>query len=285
MRPRGPASRSGIETVGFLDAGRLRRGVAVGDRSGEDPDMPNRVAHPTRRLEAISRRLSEAVTPLAFASPVHTVYNPLDYAWRPHRRYLAFGRTGIDALLLGMNPGPWGMAQTGVPFGEVGFVRDFLGIDDRVDRPEVEHPKRPIEGFACTRSEVSGRRLWGWVQERFGTPEAFFERFFIWNDCPLAFMEESGRNRTPDKLPAEERAPLFEACDRSLRSMVELLQPRMVVGVGSHATKRLSVTLADLIADGLEVGTVLHPSPASPAANRGWAEAATRQLTSLGLLD
>jgi len=28
---------------------------------------------------------------------------------------------------------------------------------------------------------------------------------------------------------------------------------------------------------------VLHPSPASPAANRGWGEAATRQLVELGV--
>ncbi len=247
--------------------------------------MPSSTARPTRRLEAISRSLSESVATLRFGDPVHTVYNPLEYAWRPHRRYLALGRTGIDALLLGMNPGPWGMAQTGVPFGEVGHVRDFLGIDESVERPANEHPKRPVDGFACTRSEVSGRRLWSWVKDRFGTPEAFFDRFFIWNDCPLAFLEEGGRNRTPDKLPANERAPLFEHCDRALKDLVDVLKPRMVVGVGAHATKRLEVVLADRIDDGLAVGTVLHPSPASPAANRGWAEAATRQLSSLGLLD
>ena len=247
--------------------------------------MASTPTRPTRRLESISRSLSEALSPLRFASPVHTVYNPLDYAWRPHRRYLALGRTGIDALLLGMNPGPWGMAQTGVPFGEVGFVRDFLGIEERVDRPADEHPKRPVDGFDCTRSEVSGRRLWGWVEERFGTPDAFFDRFFIWNDCPLAFLEDGGRNRTPDKLPASERGPLFDHCGHALRQLVEVLSPRMVVGVGAHATRRLETVLADRIADGLQVGTVLHPSPASPAANRGWADAATRQFSSLGLLD
>jgi single-strand selective monofunctional uracil DNA glycosylase len=31
------------------------------------------------------------------------------------------------------------------------------------------------------------------------------------------------------------------------------------------------------------LGKVLHPSPASPAANRGWAEAATRQLIEQGV--
>jgi single-strand selective monofunctional uracil DNA glycosylase len=184
-----------------------------------------------------------------------------------------------------MNPGPWGMAQTGVPFGEVEMVRSFLGIEEPVGRPTIEHPKRPVTGFQCARREVSGARLWGWAESRFESADQFFDRFFIWNDCPLSFMESSGKNRTPDKLPADEREPLYAACDAALRSLVDILQPSMVVGVGAHATKRLSATLAERIEDGLEVGTILHPSPASPAANRGWAEAAERQMTELGLLE
>ena len=102
-----------------------------------------------------------------------------------------------------------GNGTTGVPFGEVSLVRDFLGINETVNQPPIVHPKRPIEGFACTRSEVSGRRLWGWVQDRFKKASAFNKRFFITNYCPLVFMEESGRNHTPDKLPPHEREPLF----------------------------------------------------------------------------
>jgi hypothetical protein len=154
---------------------------------------------------AISRWLAREVADLRFGRPTACVYNPLVYARRPHEAYLeTYARKGVGAMLVGMNPGPWGMAQTGVPFGEVGLVRDFLGIDERVDRPAVEHPKRPVEGFACTRSEVSGRRLWGWAREALGD-------------------------------------------------------------------------------SGPPVGTILHPSPASPAANRGWARQAERQLAALGV--
>lgn len=232
------------------------------------------------RIEKIVKRLSNEVDAIEFAAPVEYVYNPLSYAWKPHREYLRrYAREGIEALLLGMNPGPWGMAQTGVPFGEVEHVREFLGIEAPVGKPEREHPKRPIEGFACTRSEVSGRRLWGWVEERFGSPDPFFDRFFVWNDCPLAFLEDSGRNRTPDKLPKSEREALGAVCDSALRSIVKELKPQRLIGVGAHAKKRLET----IFGDAFEVSTILHPSPASPVANRGWAPQVDKQFAAMGI--
>jgi len=142
------------------------------------------------------------------------------------------------------------------------------------------HPKRPIEGFACRRSEVSGRRLWGWARDRYGTPDRFSKAFFVTNYCPLVFMEASGRNRTPDKLPEEEREPLFRLCDEALRRLVAWCGPRRIVGVGAFATGRASAALGGY---DLAIGTILHPSPASPAANRGWAAQAERQLQALGI--
>lgn len=232
-------------------------------------------------LVEIAGRLAEEVDRLRFTAPVSYVYNPLDYAWQAHSQYLdLYGDAPKEVLFLGMNPGPWGMAQTGVPFGEVNAVRDWLGISAEIRRPEHEHPKRPIMGFACTRSEVSGARLWGWAQEVFDTPTRFFSRFFIANYCPLAFLEEGGRNRTPDKLPAEERGPLLEICDRALIHTVELLRPEIVVGVGAFAEGRARAALEDV---DVAIGRILHPSPASPAANRGWAEQATKELRELGV--
>jgi len=232
-------------------------------------------------LHAAARELVERLAPLRVPPPVTHVYNPLVYAARPHRAYLErFGRAPREVLLLGMNPGPWGMAQTGVPFGDVTMVRDWMGIEEAVDRPDGEHPKRPVLGFACPRSEVSGTRLWGWARDRFTTPEAFFQRFFVYNYCPLCFMEESGRNFTPDKLPAAVRAELTEACDAALRRVVDYLQPRLAIGVGGFAEKRLRAALGK---DRCAIGTILHPSPASPAANRGWAAAADQQLRALGV--
>lgn len=232
------------------------------------------------RLCRAARRLSDAVSRLEFGPPVSHVYNPLDYARDAHEEYLRRFAAGPGrVVLLGMNPGPWGMSQTGVPFGEVELVRDWLGIRATPGRPANEHPKRPVEGFACRRREVSGRRLWSWARDRFGTPRSFFRRFFIANYCPLLFLEASGRNLTPDRLRAAERRPLLAACDEALRELVEVLEPRLVVGVGGFAETRATAALAVCA---VPVGRVLHPSPASPAANRGWRQAAEAQLESLG---
>ncbi len=218
---------------------------------------------------------------LRFAPPVAYVYNPLRYAWPGHSVYLEkFGAGTKRVLFLGMNPGPFGMAQTGVPFGEIAAVRDWLGIQVAIGRPEREHPKRPVTGFACRRAEVSGRRLWGLFAARFGSPEIFFRDHLVMNYCPLVFMEGGGRNLTPDKLPATERTALFAACDRHLREAVQLLQPEWLVGVGDFAMKRAE----QIFPNGeVKIGRILHPSPASPAANRDWPGQAAGQLQALGI--
>lgn len=230
-----------------------------------------------------ARALSAAVDALPFAAPVTHVYNPLDYAWEVHRRYLeTYGAGRKRVVFVGMNPGPFGMAQIGVPFGEIASARDWLGLEGAVGQPANINPKRPVQGFACTRSEVSGQRLWGLFRARFGTPEAFFAEHFIVNYCPLAFFE-GGRNLTPDKLVVAERRPLLAACDTHLRTVIATLQPEWVIGIGNWAETRAMEALSDM--HELKFGRILHPSPASPIANRGWADAATRQLVELGIWD
>lgn len=231
-------------------------------------------------VQAAARRLADEVRDLRFSAPVAYVYNPLDYAWEPHRAYIAaYGATRKRVIFLGMNPGPFGMAQTGVPFGEVAMVRDFLKLAGPVGRPPAEHPERPVQGFACARREVSGQRLWGAVAERWGAAERFFRAHYVANYCPVAFLEASGKNRTPDKLPAGERAALLAACDAHLRRLVELFEPQWLVGIGAWAEARAR----QVVGDAVRVGRILHPSPASPSANVGWAEAAAADLGALGL--
>ena len=240
--------------------------------------------HPaSRRLLDAAARLRDAVDALSFAMPVTHVYNPLDYAWESHRLYLQnVPDDGVRVLMLGMNPGPWGMAQTGVPFGEVAAVRDWIGIEVAVKHPDPEHPKRPVDGFQCSRSEVSGRRLWGLFQEKFETPERFFAEHFVANYCPLVFMEDSGRNRTPDKLPLEERKILSEICDQHLVEVIQAVNPEHLVAVGAYAETCLKRVLVQADFQG-KLTRVLHPSPASPAANKDWAGKVTEQLLQAGV--
>jgi single-strand selective monofunctional uracil DNA glycosylase len=225
--------------------------------------------------------LCAAVARLEFRLPVTHVYNPLEYAWLAHEAYLRrYGNTAKRVVFLGMNPGPFGMAQTGVPFGEVNAVRDWLKINAPIGRPLREHPKRPVEGFACTRSEVSGQRLWGLFAQRFPRAKDFFAHHFVVNYCPLAFFEISGRNRTPNKLPAAEAAPLLAACDRHLRGVLDVLRPAWVIGIGDFAEQRARRLF---VGTPVQVGKILHPSPASPMANKNWALQATLALARLGV--
>jgi single-strand selective monofunctional uracil DNA glycosylase len=232
-------------------------------------------------LLAAGARLVAALDQVTIGPPAAYVYNPLVYAREPYECYLRrYGATPKEVVFLGMNPGPFGMAQTGVPFGEVALVRDWLGISGRVDHPPREHPRRPVDGFACHRSEVSGRRLWGWVKATFGEPERFFVRFFVANYCPLLFLDGAGRNLTPDRLAAPERKKVFAACDAALLDTVAALKPQLVVGIGRFAEQRARAALAGTP---VTVTRVTHPSPANPAANRGWERLVVEELGAAGV--
>jgi len=227
------------------------------------------------------RSIIKDLKDLEFKSPVSHVYNPLEYAQDAYETYVSlYGIPPKEIILLGMNPGPWGMAQTGVPFGEIDAVKGWLGIDAKVTAPKHIHPKRPVLGFDCVRSEVSGRRLWGWVKSTFKTPDKFFSRFFVANYCPVMFIDVDGRNRTPDKIPMAQKIPLLKACDRSLRHLVRWMAPRYVVGVGRFAEKRARHALKDF---DVLIGGITHPSPANPKANQGWEKIIERELKDLGI--
>jgi single-strand selective monofunctional uracil DNA glycosylase len=218
---------------------------------------------------------------LRFSPPVASVYNPLIYARRPYEEYLRkYAGRPREIVLVGMNPGPWGMAQTGVPFGEVRAVKDWLGIEAPVEIPAGMHPKRPVDGFSCRRSEVSGKRLWGWAEKRYGSAARFFSRFFVANYCPLLFLEESGRNLTPEHLRICDRRPLLSACDRALRRTIEWLAPRYVIGIGHFSSARIREALSGC---GATLGRITHPSPANPRANREWETVIEREFGEIGI--
>jgi single-strand selective monofunctional uracil DNA glycosylase len=142
------------------------------------------------------------------------------------------------------------------------------------------HPKRPIHGFSCPKSEVSGRRLWGLFAEYFPDASDFFREHFVANYCPLVWMTTSGANVTPDKISATEMRPVEEACTAHLTKVIHALEPEFLIGVGAYAEQRFRDAAPSFTGT---IGKILHPSPASPAANRDWKGTATKQLIELGV--
>jgi len=234
-----------------------------------------------QELVEAAQELAARTGKLKFGPPVAYVYRPLEYAWRAHEAYLRRHGGGEKRIVfLGMNPGPFGMAQTGVPFGEVKAVRDWVGVTAPIDQPAKTHPKRPILGFSCKRSEVSGKRLWGLFAQRFGTAENFFKDHFVLNYCPLLFLSETGSNLTPDKFKGEAVDALFAACDTHLRRVVADLRAEWVVGVGAFAAERARQAL---LGHGVAIARIPHPSPANPQANKDWPGAATKAMIKQGV--
>ena len=203
---------------------------------------------------------------------VDAVYNPLAYAWEPHRAYLELASGGgAKTLLLGMNPGPHGMGQMGIPFAATSVVRDLLKITNlEVGQPRTLHPKRPVSGLDWPKEEVSGTRLWGLLENEYGSAESIFKSVFLLNHCPLMlFSGERATNITPDKITGPTTKALLERCDEHLREVVDIMQIERVIGVGRYSEKRALNALSGI---DISVTTCWHPSPASPLANRNKGE-------------
>ncbi|KAJ9599951.1 hypothetical protein L9F63_009779, partial [Diploptera punctata] len=220
---------------------------------------------------------------LTFSHPVEFIYNPLEYAYDMHSNFIhKFCQTTKRILFLGMNPGPWGMSQTGVPFGQIAAVKDWLQVSGEVGRPEIEHPSRQVTGLNCTRSEVSGQRFWGFFRELCGSPEVFFKHAFVHNLCPLAFMSSSGKNVTPLELKAAERRSLYSICDESLREVVQLLQVEIIIGIGKFAETRANSAIKGL-EHNIKVTSIPHPSPRNLGC-KNWPQDVRKRLEELDLL-
>ena len=236
------------------------------------------------RLIESSLEFRSVFDDIQFEKPVTYIYNPLKYAWLPFKAYLRrYGDSKKRVVFLGMNPGPWGMAQTGIPFGEIAAVRDWMGIEKKVYPPENQHPKRQVLGFNCRRSEISGKRLWGLIRERYGRPELFFRDQFVSNYCPLLFFDENGRNLTPMRLNKKNQNQLSICCDRYLKAIIEIQEPAWMIGVGKYSEQRIRMVCRSMDYNSPEITGILHPSPANPQANRGWKEKVSRQLVDKGI--
>lgn len=236
----------------------------------------------TQNLLDRTKQLSKECSSIEFSFDGY-IYNPLDYAWDLHSQFLEkYVKESAEILFLGMNPGPFGMMQTGVPFGEVNAVKDYLGLFGLVGSPAVVHPSRPVLGLSCPRSEVSGRRLWGLMQSLWPNPSDFFDKHCVFNYCPLGFLEsgKTAKNFTPDHLPKEERKALEDVCDSYLREVISMIKPKALIGVGKYAEGKLQAVNDD---PSRIVMSIIHPSPGNPQANNDWNGKTIARMKEAGL--
>lgn len=236
----------------------------------------------TQKLLSLTDDLRKACNELVFTFDGY-VYNPVDYAWDCHKAFLErYVRKDAKALMLGMNPGPFGMMQTGVPFGEINAVLSFLDIHEKVSRPAVEHPARPVLGLGINRSEKSGERLWALMKDHYKSPVEFSKEIALFNYCPLGFLmnTKTAKNETPDHLAKEERQALEKVCNTYLTAVLDLIRPSYLIGVGKYAEKKLIEVNND---ESAVIFSIIHPSPGNPQANRGWAEKTETRLKEMGL--
>lgn len=236
----------------------------------------------------ITTRLRDRASKICFEHKVGWYYNPLDYAWPVHRAYKeSLCNPSGRALLVGMNPGPWGMGQTGVPFGDPQIVGDWMGLgkDFVIKKPASERDSRPVNGFDSERREGSGQRLYGFLKECFGNLKNFFEANFVISYCPLLMFTPEAKNLTPPNLLKKEKKKIYSICDPYLKDMINIYSPEVLVGIGKFATERLREVSPS---DGDDIFRIPHPSPANPEATRNggsyWRSRVKKVLTEANLI-
>ncbi|XP_053682606.1 single-strand selective monofunctional uracil DNA glycosylase isoform X2 [Sabethes cyaneus] len=238
-----------------------------------------------KRVYQLELQLCEALKQVTLGD-VAVTYNPIEYAAELHIAYLQKFLDGPKPVLfLGMNPGPWGMCQTGVPFGYIPAVRDWMQLRGQVSKPNPELESRPVDGLNCTRAEQSGKRWWDLFQSLCGEPEVFFRNCFVFNICPLAFFHTTGRNITPADLKGTSKTRLQEICTTYLKEALELLQPAIIVSVGRYTEDRVKALVKQKLLDpnSVQLKCIPHPSPRS-VNNTNWTEKASLWLTGNGIM-
>lgn len=200
---------------------------------------------------------------------VEFAYNPLDYAWISHKTYLKkYGDLGATKIIMGMNPGH-GMGNTGIPFGCPEKVKNYLKIRNlKINEPKKIHPKRIVTGLECKKPEISGKRIWGLIEEIYGSPEKAFKNIFVLNHFPLWMFNSSGQNVTPDKLSISSSKLIFEECNKYLMDVVTILKVERVICVGKYASRMAQKAIKNSDVHNLTIEEIPHPSPANPLANK-----------------
>ena len=75
---------------------------------------------------------------------------------------------------------------------------------------------------------------------------------------------------------------MYDLCDKALVRILSLLQATEIVTVGRTVNERL-IKIREKFGLDINIHFLMHPSPANPAANRGWSEIAEKSLSDLNI--
>ncbi|XP_047511589.1 single-strand selective monofunctional uracil DNA glycosylase [Pieris napi] len=228
---------------------------------------------------------NESLKNIKLPETVTHVYNPTIYARDTFEMYIRkYCNTKKKIMFFGMNPGPWGMSQTGVPFGEISSVRDWLGIEGCVGKPLEENAARPVRGFDCTRTEVSGKRFWGLFKKLCGFPEVFFETSLVYNYINQQWMNSKGCNITPADFKMSQMESLYNIGDLVFANVLRLYGVETVVAIGRFCLVRAQKAISQyILLKNVKVIYLPHPSP-RVVNNNDWEERAISCLRNNNLL-
>jgi single-strand selective monofunctional uracil DNA glycosylase len=236
------------------------------------------------RFEPMARRIRAATGWL--------VLDPGRYGERWHHRFRRCYPVGPRPLLVfGLNPGPYGMAQTGVPFTDLKRLefhlprlwRELLAAREPVALPGLAPPS--LRPFLTRTFESSSVRVYKFLERAFGSAEQAFRRVAFVNPCPLLFIDRAtGENRTPADLPraAPRLMREFDALRRTtVLEAVSELEARGAVLLGKDVARAAAPALrAALPAD--SVLEWEHPARAVPET---WARGLHESLAARGWID
>lgn len=171
-----------------------------------------------------------------------------------------------------------------VPFGEIESVRNWLHITGPVGKPPKELHSRRVEGFNCSRSEISGARFWGLFKKLCGKPENFFRSSFVYNYLPQQWMRSNGANVTPGEFSALDMTALFDICDPIFIKVLEIYEVEIIIAIGKFCEKRAQKALKKYLPESkIQILYLPHPSPRA-VNNTNWEEKALESLKNFNLL-
>ncbi|XP_073819638.1 uncharacterized protein isoform X2 [Musca autumnalis] len=165
------------------------------------------------------------------------IYNPLDYdAAKIHKDYLKRYLKGPKRVLfVTMNPASHGELQTGIPFGHMPTIREYMKLKSTIIDSPVPHPSEDEE----QERENNSIYFWQMIREIFYSQNFFLSKFFqqrfVHSFCPLAFIDGEKQFVTLENLPDKTyRKEVTKACVHILEKQLKLLQPDMVIVMGGY---------------------------------------------------